>query len=685
MLMGHPQLAFAFGLSDFVPPPSDKSMEYLGKIFGSVGTALSGSGTSLIGDLFNIFNIAVLTLGSLVVSYTIIITTINTAQEGEVMGRKWSSVWIPLRAGVGMAFLLPTATGYSLIQIFMMNVVVYGVGAADQVWGQVMTAIKSGPGVFGSVSMDETQLKTSANALLNSMVCQQVFNNDPSCKTAIGDKPVIAYDKGNQLFVGVQGDPQYGNLCGGLTAGGAPSSTDPIAWQSANISAFYAAATLESNAASMIYATPVPPPSGSPDVIAATVNILKGVTGTIAPPSNPTDLAKAAGDGWIFAGSYYFVLTASSSNLNYPAPSSFAGNTTGVGTQCSTALNNYLARVPGYVSATTSSSGSGGSNSLQINAPSISQSGALALYNVIADAVRGLTFSILNSLTTNSDDPITSLRTVGSTIMTTTENIWFITMAVGFAILIVGCIMSGMQPLCWALGVMITVFVPALTIIISLLWGAGAAIGLYLPLVPYLVYSFTALGWMLLVIETIAAAPVVALGLVSPAVEHLGKASPAVLLITNVFLRPSLMVIGFIAAIKLVRAAIAMVNFGFEATVNASVGSIGIFGCIALICIYGGLVIAVVHECFSLIHVLPDKIIRWIGGGPERSGESIKAQVGEVKGASEKGAELGGGLMKSSAGAMEEKVQKQMKDGGGGGGMPGGGGKGGGGIDGIAM
>src|SRR5690606_13266352 len=159
-----------------------------------------------------------------------------------------------------------------------------------------------------------------------------------------------------------------------------------------------------------------------------------------------------------------------------------------------------------------------------------------------------------------------------------------------------------------------------LTLIIGLLWGAGAAIGIYLPMVPYLVFTFTALGWMLLVIETIAAAPIVALGLVSPAQENLGKASAAVMLITNVFLRPSLMVIGFAVACRLVEVAIGMVNFGFNAAVDASTGTIGIFGCIALLCLYGGLCIGIIHECFSLVYVLPDKITRWIGGQAESSG-----------------------------------------------------------------
>ena len=55
-------------------------------IFGTVGNLLLGTGDQLLGNLFSIFNIAVLTIGTLVVMYTVVVSTISTAQEGEVLG-----------------------------------------------------------------------------------------------------------------------------------------------------------------------------------------------------------------------------------------------------------------------------------------------------------------------------------------------------------------------------------------------------------------------------------------------------------------------------------------------------------------------------------------------------------------------------------------------------------------------
>lgn len=668
-------------------PQKDKSVEYLGDIFGTVGNVLVGTPNPLIGNLFQIFNIAVLALGSLVVSYTIILSTINTAQEGEVMGRKWSSVWIPLRCALGMGFLLPTASGYSLIQLLMMQFVVWGVAAADQVWAQVYNSISptgTGTGALGTITMDNTQMKNVTQQLFNSMMCAQVLNTNTNCKIALNNQNVTTYTTPDGKFhVGIPGSPQYANLCGGLQPGGVPSAVgSQSVWNAANQAAFATAAGSLATIAQQAATTPQTswPTSGSPISNAANAMQATIVAAQTTASTSATTEDKST-FGWLFAGSYYFSLTNQTGIAgNYPTPSSFAGDTTMVGNDCNNAILNGNTLGGQYLAQTetaSTSSGSSGSNALQLNTANISQSGASALYQSIVGPVQDLTYSILNALTTNQGDPISSLRYVGSTIMTTAENLWLAIMLVGFLLLIGGCIMSGTNPMCWAVGGIVTVLVPILTIIIALLWSAGAVIGLYLPLVPYLVFTFTAIGWFLLVIETMAAAPIVSLGLVSPAAEHLGKASPAVVLIANVFLRPSLMVIGFVAAIKLTDAVISMINFGFESTVKASTGGLGLFGCIALICLYGGFVIAVIHECFSLVHVLPDKIMRWIGGQADSTGQAVKAQLQEVRQASDKGAEMGGSLMKSSAGGIQEKVAKKSMQGGGQGG-----GKS---IDGLAM
>lgn len=688
-----PELAYSADIS-WSNRPEDRSIIYLGQIFGNVGSTLQGAGSSVIGRLFEVFNIAVLSLGGIVVSYTIILSTINTAQEGEVMGRKWSSVWIPLRAAIGMAFLIPTASGYSLIQVFMMQIVIYGVAAANSVYTVTVRGWAENGGQGGSslevlikTPTGGTDVSSTMRALMRSMACAETLNFNTACQTALSNLPdstvqALSYSQNGSatLMIGILGNSTYRNVCGGMTSGVMAAGLDGNEWGAVNAQVMRSAAdklqavgkdiAITPNAATVasIQTEVANQTTAGADEIVAGLRNLQPV-----PVTANAFVDDALKNGWIFAGSHYFDTIKKNSTQaerNFPQPVAENLPST-LGQECRDAVTTAMSVAGGLVPAGTGGISpplASGNIKLNMQKSNIGGSGG-PLYDAIANAVKGATVDIMNTLTAGKDtngnimEPVSSLRKFGSDIMITCENIWFTIILLSFLMMIVGCIMSGMNPLCWALGAIVTILVPVLTLIIGLLWGAGAAIGIYLPMVPYLVFTFTALGWMLLVIETIAAAPIVALGLVSPAQENLGKASAAVMLITNVFLRPSLMVIGFAVACKLVEVAIGMVNFGFNATVDASTGTIGIFGCIALLCLYGGLCIGIIHECFSLVYVLPDKITRWIGGQAESSG-SVKQQLEEAKGAVDKGAEIGGGLMKSSAGAMSNVAKQSMGGGG---------------------
>lgn len=157
----YPILALADSTgSFFTPPPSDYSVIFLGNMFGIVDGVLHGSGGQIMGKMFLVFNSAVLALGGCVITYTVIVGTMNTSHEGQFLGQKWSSIWIPVRAVAGMALLIPKASGYCLMQIFIMWIVVQGVGAADKVWAAALDYLNLG-GVF--VAAASTLNPTSPN------------------------------------------------------------------------------------------------------------------------------------------------------------------------------------------------------------------------------------------------------------------------------------------------------------------------------------------------------------------------------------------------------------------------------------------------------------------------------------------------------------------------------------------
>jgi hypothetical protein len=88
------------------------------------------------------------------------------------------------------------------------------------------------------------------------------------------------------------------------------------------------------------------------------------------------------------------------------------------------------------------------------------------------------------------------------------------------------------------------------------------------------------------------------------------------------------MVFGFIAGITLMRAGFSLVNFGFISALNAGTTAT-IFSILAVLVVYVFIVITIVNKAFSLIYLLANQIMRWIGGQPEHT--DTDALVREVK------------------------------------------------------
>jgi defect-in-organelle-trafficking protein DotA len=161
LLFLFPALALADNSLTFAPPASDYSIVFLGNLFGIVDGVISGTGSQIMGSMFGVFNSAVLALGGMIIMYTLLVSTMNTAHEGQMLGQKWSSIWIPVRSTVGLSLLIPKASGYCLMQIFVMWIVVQGVGAADKVWNAALSYLNRGGVII------QAQQVNPASALVN--------------------------------------------------------------------------------------------------------------------------------------------------------------------------------------------------------------------------------------------------------------------------------------------------------------------------------------------------------------------------------------------------------------------------------------------------------------------------------------------------------------------------------------
>jgi defect in organelle trafficking protein DotA len=815
-------LADNTGVPWFTPVPGDISVGYLADIFGVVDGVLHGAGSQIMGAMFGVFNSAMLCLGGIIIMYTLFVGTLRTAHEGEVLGREWSSIWIPIRSVAGFALLMPKVSGYSLIQIFVMWVVVQGIGAADTVWqaavgylvrgGTLVQPTQSNAQnsymvvVAGNVLKMETCMYALQNALNNLnyppppavppspfIVVPDLFttltvvgNNsglnppcypgDTSMRCQLPSKPDtngVIYFPGTTNIGGIT-KPNYAGACGQLSwlfptdsngnvyynggVGGNASAPNNPAQLGASDARSLAVWQLVSDMrpfAQDLANILIPPqsPYATPSACAqdptcATTisnwtstnqnNIVFAATdymGLMSPyltqksqqdvQDAENTLQASTSQGWILAGSYYLTLsafakaqnpseTAKSAQFTYGTnPTILVYNDFSSGFPDVTAQMPYLSSTtypelglspntnPGLLpnnlldkylaseqtnAATQAATGQTGINSTQVMSPTAAQDititgavltgvgvGAIGIPMALVGGMMWDVIDHLNQLTQPDVDPIGAISSLGIHIVNWVQVIWTMgTVAVFITALLMSAV-SCMNPAPYAIGAAMMWFVPMLTAILLAMLTAGAVMAYYVPIIPFLLFLFTAIGWFISVIEAMIAAPLVALGIAHPEGQHqiLGRAEPAIMLLAGVFMRPALIVMGFVAASILVRVSLWLFNMGFFQAIggtNLSSGggfSGGLVGMAALMVIYVWIVMEIIERCFALIHEIPARTLRWIGGQLESFGEEqamrgvksgFEGGMAAIKGGMEAGGPKAAGEIGTAAG-KEAKAQ----------------------------
>lgn len=760
----------------FNPPAiqngTDLSISYLGDMFGVVDGVLHGSGSQIMGQMFMIFNAGALLLGGIIVIYTSLISLMNTAHEGEVMGKKWSSIWIPLRTVGGIALLIPKATGYCAIQIFMMWVIVQGVGLADTIWNQATNYLAAG----GVIVQQSLEPQSSFGSTAQNLFLQSI------CLASLQSMYNTAYQSASQTNSNLPVVPNFLESVNPLQPGNcASTSNNPGGWCTAQLPSFpnqvtngynwsqlngacgvvqwqqlspqasanagtnqalqqaYAQALqvgiqqmlldMSGPAQAVVDNTLLPPSGVTPNTDVSSylnsqmfLNAAEDYEGIVYPASRETTqnmvsnvlqqyITSGQASGWINAGAYYQIMasansavsgasftgnqpTASNANdisnslaiVDTKGPPGMSINTDPLTTMLkAAAVNNSTATPPvvnvnGFLSIAPTSSSTygdtvGGSASGWKNILSQAAggtSGASSLINSVANPLLGPLLTdfqgfvgLIESQSTNAN-PVVLISMLGSSLMELVVTVW----VAGAVTLGIATGALSAVP-CEALGnIMIVVtewIVPFLWGICGLLFVEGAIMEFYIPLIPYMLFLFGAIGWLIATLEAMVAAPLVALGITHPeGQEVLGKADPAVLLLVNVFLRPSLMIIGFIGGIILSYVSVWLLNRGFfqsfviAAFANTS-GAAVLFGIPVMIILYVGIVIALLNYSFQLINVVPDKVMRWIGGQQEGVAGEAGRMLGETKqGLSEGMKGIGQGLqdLAKASGSKKEKEDK---------------------------
>jgi len=161
-----PSLSLAETTGPFTPVADDVSVKVINQIFGS----LVNGGNDAFGSAISTFNSAILIVGGILGTYTLLAGTIGTAHDGEMLGKKFSSVWIPIRYSLGTALVLPVlSNGYCIMQQMVIWLAMQGIGLADSVWDSYMQT----PGIAANMSISKTT-EDKARALAENIFMAEV-------------------------------------------------------------------------------------------------------------------------------------------------------------------------------------------------------------------------------------------------------------------------------------------------------------------------------------------------------------------------------------------------------------------------------------------------------------------------------------------------------------------------------
>ena len=186
---------------------TETSIVMMRKVFGGVidslvnGTDPSAvtANTNVLASMMSYWNSGMLIVASLIFSYVALVGVLNTANDGESMGKQWSSAWTTMRTVLGGAVLLPSASGYSYIQLLVLMFSLWGVGLANTIYrdGAVDGAFSSAAAGV-QLEGDTYGLGNFAKSYLKNSYCVHAANSLYAPNANVGVDGVPENVSGNQ-------------------------------------------------------------------------------------------------------------------------------------------------------------------------------------------------------------------------------------------------------------------------------------------------------------------------------------------------------------------------------------------------------------------------------------------------------------------------------------------------------
>ena len=618
--------------SSHVLLPTDASRQFLDALLGlgwdSWGSSIGGSQTAeLMLQMFNAFNLVALAVISALFIWVMAVAVAGSAHEGVPLGSRFSSLWMPLRMVGAMAALAPIVKGLSIFQVALLGCIGFSINLGNYVWelGTDYFVEHGGQITVQAPDQNVTQYAAIANGTLESLTLQYYLNQrrdldvEPGGEWKYSDNWLRSGGSYRFQFNGDAGQisvdcvDEGDALCRGKVnaVGSAISSLSSVAQKLADPSA--PASDIDPTAlyraANQINATIL---SELQDY--ARQGQLKGKLKDFKDISDQY--------GWFIAGSSYWsiawinqeVREAMYSGISY-SPRQYTSSELFALTY---GLRDYEAvreRVANYIK-TAYATRRGISDTTAM--PSVT--GEERAFDELASWLR----ATLNQLVASnvlpvaveklsSQDPIMAVSNVGDYLI---GSAWGLASALGVIdvshslgkeLPLVGKVIPNLDK--YISFALFTVFLPLLLY--------GLALAYYLPAIPFIRWISALVGWVILIVESLVAAPLWLAAHALP--EGEGAAGQhgkrGYILFLGILIRPPFMVCGFFAAIILMNCMGRLLGVSFEMFIagTSQTKVIGITGTFSMLVILGIVVIMTANKFFSLIHYLPEHVTNWIG------------------------------------------------------------------------
>lgn len=655
VVLGYSNAALAFDLFK----PSDNDW-----IVKNIMNTLFNPEKSPFSAISGVFLSGVLAFGGVLAGYTLLVGTMSTAHDGEMLGKRWSTMWLPIRTTLGVAMILPIKNGFCAIQIIVVWLATQGIGLADQTWTAFVnepllgTSNYAGPVLTPGLQKAFSESVAMTNCLLSVREHEQKLKSEGKSGELFSggeaDFTIVPPSQtgGTQFQYGSATNSNFTSYCGAVVIeqkkdsrkGYIPTVTDvPKAatilvdgdavreiLYTAQQAAFVKLITAANNTGANIFKDP----NYSDDKVKADMNkaVSEFVTSieTTAMSSYKNmvniDVKNAMiEDGFSSAGSWFMKIIKAQDLVNYEINNVPKAKALNLGSGYYEVLNpNYKdIGYNAYTATINRMNNVTSSVKVGVNNKNITTATKDDFLMQVLDSLvnQDNVFNPGTDLNNPTEHPIVLAMTIGNKIIRA--------LVVALGTLAGAAMGGGLIPFVGngiaAMASLLGSFVSsiALTILIPALY-----LSVYVPLMPFIIWTGTMIGWLILVVEALFASPLWAMAHLAPDGDGVvGQQGQGYMMILSLVLRPVLMVIGFVVSISLMVPAGQFINYFFSFAISGT-GSDSItqgFVSIGSCFIYCIIIHNLMNKMLGLIHELPDSILEWIGG----RGGKVLGQYGD--------------------------------------------------------